>query len=47
MATGSDFEKTKSDVTLHRPQVTDVKTEVLPSVLKLQKREKISGLYEP
>ena len=40
---GSDFE-TKSDVTSDRPQVTDVETEVLPSVLTLQKREKISRL---
>ena len=45
MATGIDF-KTKSDVTCHRPQVKDIKTEVLPSVLKLAKQEKISRLYK-
>ena len=45
MATRSEF-KTKSDNTCLRPQVTDIKTEVLPSVLKLQKHEKISRLYE-
>ena len=37
-ATGVFF-LSKSDVTRARPQVTDVKTEILPSVLKLQKYE--------
>jgi len=43
MATGSGLEA-KSDVTPQRPQKADVKTEVLPSVLKLHKCEKISKL---
>lgn len=43
MTTESRFEA-KSDVTPHRPQKADVKTEVLPSVLKLLKCEKISRL---
>ena len=38
--------KPRVDVTRDRPQVTDVKTEVLPSLMKLQKRRKISWLYE-
>lgn len=40
MSTGIDF-KTKSGVTRHRPKVKDVKAEVLLSVLKLQKWEKL------
>ena len=44
-ATGSDF-GIKSDVARHRPQVKYVKTEVLPSVLNLQKRDEKSRFYE-
>ena len=45
-ATATGFE-TKGDVTGHRPQVTDVKAEVMPSEVETaEKRDEISRLYE-
>ena len=39
--------QTKCNVTSPRRQVTEVKTEDFPFVMKPQKREKKSKLYEP
>ena len=39
--TATEVLETKSDVIRHRPEVTDVKTGLWPSELKLQKRKNI------